>query len=188
MPNTSIRTAEDARQVIQRRIDEDVDGRSDAYILYDNYQVKPLARAASDCFGTDSNGRPNRTQMRKLERVALSASTYSEIVNYVKSQAGRDTRTGEEWRHRGFAYDLHNQLEDVRSEAEGRAEKILDGIERALLKAYQQEGESKSDAEKRLSNWVRHEMRLRCVQRYVGHLAAEYAFFVSEAYADTPGA
>ena len=178
-------TARNARQAIQRRIDRDVDGRSDAYILYDNYQVERLARDAFNSFGTDSKGRPNRSQMRKLERVALSASTYSEIVNYVKSQAGRNTSTGEDWRSGSFAYNLHEQLEDVRREAEGRAKDLIDGIERAEIKAMQRQHEKKKEAEKRVENWIRHEMRLRCVQRYVSHLVAEYAFYISKEFPDS---
>ena len=177
---TSTRTsaAEQARTTIQRRIDADVEERSDAFLLYDTYQVERLARQAFRSFGAKSDGTPNRSQMRKLERVALSAGTYSEVVNYVKSQAGRKTRG--EWRREGFAYDLHDQLEAVREEAEGRAATVIDGIERSLVADIQGEDERKKDAEKRIQNWVTHEMRLRFVQRYVGHLAAEYMFVISK--------
>jgi len=173
MPSDSL-SSRDAEEIIQRRIDADVADRADAFLLYDNYQVQYLARRAQDSFGS------NRSQMRALERIANSASTYSEVLNYVKSQSGRNTNPGKEWRYANLAYDLHDRLEEIRKEAEGRANGLNDDVSNKLIKAIQGNDERKKDAKNRIQNWIKHELRVRYVRKYVSHLVAEYMYLISQ--------
>ena len=173
MPSDSL-SSRDAEEIIQRRIDADVADRADAFLLYDNYQVQYLARRAQDSFGS------NRSQMRALERIANRASTYSEVLNYVKSQSGRNTNPGKEWRYGNLAYDLHDRLDSIREEAESHADDLFKGVRNELINAIQAEDERKKDAKKRLQKWIKHEMRVRYVRKYVSHLVAEYMYLISQ--------
>lgn len=181
-PSRDALTPSEAEAIIRRRIDADIDQRADAFVLHPDYEVGRLAHRALISF---SSGSANRSQMRKLERVALTASAYTDIINYVKSQSGRSTRTGDEWRVGNFGMQLHDQLKSICQEAEGRASNLVDDVERRLLDCFTKEGERKKDAQKRLQTWAQHEMRLAYVQRYVRHLVAEYMYQLGDALAST---
>jgi len=71
--------------------------------MSDNYlqETKDLARKAAHIFGTK-----HRSQMRNLERVALGALAYADIMDFIHMQAGKTTEAGKLWRKEQFAEDL----------------------------------------------------------------------------------
>ena len=56
-----------------------------------------------------------KTQIRGLERLIVSTSRFSEIQNYIKNQAGRDSKTSEPWRE--VAEALLKQLDEIEAKA-----------------------------------------------------------------------
>lgn len=164
-------TVRDARALLRRLIDEAVAERSDSYLLVeDNYNLQQYARTAASLFGADGGG---RSQMKKLEQVALSAQTFGDILNYIKNQTGRTTKTGELWRQRRFGQDLHDMLWNVIPAA-------ADNIGKDLYKGLP------SPARKELErDWnydhrnVQRTLRLRLAQAYVRHLVAHYTYLTA---------
>ena len=163
-----------ARRIVQRLIDEDVAERSDVYFMSRrHYNVREIARAASRSF------KDERSQMNALERAALNASTFGDVMNYVKSQLGRSTTVGEKWRDHGFGYDLHKELTRLADEAEGHARKIREGLDSAVVSALQGGDESNRDVRRRLDQELARRLRVRYVQAYIGHLVAHYSYLIS---------
>jgi hypothetical protein len=163
-----------ARRIVQRLIDEDVAERSDVYFMSRrHYNVREIARTAAQIFGGE------RSQMNALERAALNASTFGDVINHVKSQLGRSTRVGKKWRDRDFGYDLHDELSGLADEAEGHASKIRKGLDSAVISALQRDDESTRDVRRRLDQELERRLRVRYVQAYIGHLVAHFSYLVS---------
>lgn len=161
----------EARQVLQRLVDEAVAAKSDAYLMVeDNYHLLELASCARDSFGADGS---SRSQMKNLEGVALSAHAFSDIVAFVKSQTGRSTRAGDQWRAGGFGRRLHDVLwTTIRNDGERRAEDVFKALPARLRQVLVREGQYDPSELKR-------ELRLRLARAYIRHLVAQYAFLIS---------
>lgn len=171
-----------ARRILQRLIDEDVAQRSDVFFMNDHYDIEALAEKAYQSFGDE------KSQINGLERTALSASTFGEVVNFVKSQMGRDTRIGRDWRANGFGAALLAVLvgtpnddadEGLAGEGEGHAGRIVDSLDDAVREALQREDESKRDVERRLDQEVARRLRLAYAREYIDHLASHYKYLSS---------
>lgn len=171
-----------ARRILQRLIDEDVAERSDVFFMNDHYDIEGLAEKAYQSFGDE------KSQVNGLEQTALSASTFGEIVNFVKSQMGRDTRTGHEWRNSGFGDELLAVLvgdrndagdEGLAGEGEGHAGRIVDALDEGVRDALQRDDESKRDFERRLNQEVGRRLRLAYAREYIDHVASHYKYLVS---------
>jgi hypothetical protein len=54
------------------------------------------------------------SQVRGLENLIVSTSRFSEIINYIKNQAGKDTKN-KSWT--GFAEDMLHQLKNLENKA-----------------------------------------------------------------------
>lgn len=157
----------EARRMLSRLIDEQVADRRDFYYTSrQHHDVRGIARAAVDAFGD------KKSQMNKLERVALSASTYATIANYIKSQLGRDTSTGKDWKRDDFGYRLLEELDGAAGAASGDANNIIDAVDKALKKALDKSDLKKLDIARRL--------RVGYAQAFVGHVAAHYSYLVSQ--------
>jgi hypothetical protein len=61
------------------------------------------------------NFKDTKTQIRGLERIIVSTTRFSEIQNYIKNQAGRDTKKSEPWRK--VADALLKQLDGIETKA-----------------------------------------------------------------------
>lgn len=172
-----------ARRVVQRLIDEDVAQRSDVFFMKDDhYDIEGLAEKAYQSFGEE------KSQINGLERTALSASTFGEVVNFVKSQMGRDTQTGREWRSSGFGAALLVVLvgnrndshdEGLAGEGKGHAKRIIDALDKSVRDVLQREDESTRDVERRLKQEVGRRLRLAYAREYIDHLASHYKYLVS---------
>lgn len=166
---------EEARRVLQRLIDEVVASKSDAYLLVeDNYHIRALAETAHNNFQEEKDGKvtTNRTQMRNLAQVALSALTFGDVVNFVKSQTGRATSVGDDWRKDEFGPRLHDVLWDtVRENAKGQADSIYKKLGGQVKKRLKDDDYDKQDLER--------ELRLRLTRAYVRHLVAHFDFLAS---------
>jgi hypothetical protein len=167
---------------VQRLIDEDVAQRSDVFFMNDHYDIEGLAEKAYQSFGEE------KSQINGLERTALSASTFGEVVNFVKSQMGRDTRTGDEWRSNGFGAALLAMLvgdrndardEGLAGEGEGHAGRIIEALDESVRDVLQREDESTRDVERRLGQEVARRLRLAYAREYIDHLASHYKYLVS---------
>lgn len=158
-------SATEARQFLQRLIDEAVAIRSDRFLLVEsNYKIKELAGIARDNFGGDS-----RAQMKKLERVALGARTFGEVIDYVRYQTGRTTRAGEQWRKGDFGKRLHDVLWEV-------ANNITDSAGRDLFKAFSKTTQKELEELGYTEENVKRDLRLRLTRAYVRHLVAYFTF------------
>lgn len=171
-----------ARRIVQRLVDEDVAERSDVFFMNDHYDVKGLAGKAYRSFGDE------KSQINGLERTALSASTFGEIVNFVKSQMGRDTQVGDDWRSNGFGEVLLEILigdrndpndEGLAGEGEGHAGRIADALASKVRDALQKDDESKRDFERRLKQELARRLRLAYAQEYIDHVASHYKYLTS---------
>lgn len=171
-----------ARRALRRLIDEDVAERSDVFFMNDHYDIKGLAEQAYRSFGDE------KSQINGLERTALSASTFGEVVNFVKSQMGRDTQVGRDWRSKGFGETLLEVLvgdrddpndEGLSGEGEGHAGRIIDALDREVQDALQREGESSRDVKRRLEQEIARRLRLAYAQEYIDHMASHYKYLTS---------
>ncbi len=185
MTNTATNTVSPrrARRALQQLIDEQVADRSDVFFMNrQHYNVRALGAAARRTFGDE------RSQMNGLERTALSASTVGEVVNFIKSQLGRSTRAGENWRGQNFGYDLLAALEGdpedpsdtgIVDEAEGHAPKIFEALDDRFVSVLQTEDETSRDVERRLEQEIARRLRLAYTREYIGHIVAHYKYLVS---------
>jgi hypothetical protein len=172
-----------ARRVLQQLIDEQVADRSDVFFMKrEYYNVRPLGAAAKRTFGDQ------KSQMVGLNRVARSASTFGEVANFIKSQLGRSTSVGEDWRDHKFGYDLLATLEGdpekpddtgIVDEAEGHSSKVLDALDDVFINALQEEDESARDTERRLEQEVQRRLRLAYTREFIEHVVAHYKYLVS---------
>ena len=177
-----------ARRALQQLIDEHVADRSDTFFMNRrHYNVRALGAAAKRTF------EDRRSQMNGLERNALSASTFGEVANFIKSQLGRSTQAGEDWRGENFGYDLLAALEGdpedpsdtgIAGEAEGHAPKVLEALDDTFMDALQKEDESSRDVERRLEQEVERRLRLAYTREFIGHVVAHYKYLVSTELAD----
>ena len=155
----------DARQQLRVLIDEGVARRSDVYY---QYKVDDVARAAVSAFSKDRN----RSQMKNLEQVSLSAMCFADVLDYVKSQAGRETNIGKLWRAQDFAETLHDTLwEVIRTDAEGQTKSIWKTLSKSNRKALERANMNKSDVER--------ELRLRLCRAFIKHLVAHYTYTIA---------
>ena len=174
MPDTP--TPRDARRHLRRLIDEQIADRSDAMYLSRHYDVNDLGRVAAGIF--------DKTQMNGLERVALSASTFGEIANYIKSQCGRTTSIGKKWREVDrrtgdpFGRRLHKMLSDkVIGTVDANTKDLMKAAKKGkLLEALQREGEKKKDAKKRLKDEIGRQLRVGYAQAYISHIVSHYNY------------
>jgi len=156
-------TEQDARQVLRLREEKAVADRSDQFYLRDSYEVRDLASKAHQSFGG------SRSPLRNLERVALGAAAFGDIIDFIKSQTGRTTQIGEEWSRHDFGPRLHDMLWGrVREEAEERAERLFEELRAPVREALKEAGETKRDLKRRL--------RLAYAQCYIQHLVAHHDF------------
>lgn len=156
-------TEREARQYLLALITDGVARRSDVYY---EYKVKDLAELALSAFGNERN----RSQMRNLEQVSLSAASFADVLDFIKSQAGRDTSTGRQWRKDDFARKLHDALwEMVRQDAEGQANNIWRALPNKVTKVLENEANiNRPD--------VARELRLRLCRAFIKHLVAHYNY------------
>jgi hypothetical protein len=155
--------SEDARQVLRLREEKAIADRSDQFYLRESYGVRDLASKAYQSFGG------SRSPLRNLERVALSAVAFGDIIDFVKSQTGRSTKIGKKWQKNSFGPRLHDMLwERVREEAEEDAEQIFNELETPVREALEEDGLSVRDLQRRL--------RLAYAQRYIQHLVAHFEY------------
>lgn len=68
-----------------------------------------------------------KTQIRKLERVVSSTTRFSEIVNFIKNQAGKEKEGNRKWRV--VAENLMAQLAQI----EGQAQTLGQGDSAAIM-------------------------------------------------------
>lgn len=169
-----------ARRVVQRLVDQDVAERSDVFFMNPHYDIEGLARKAYRSFGDE------KSQINGLERTALSASTFGEVVNFVKSQMGRDTRVGDKWRTQGFGESMLAVLvgrgtsgDGLAGEGKGHAGRIIDALDDGVRDALRGEDESKRDVERRLEQDLSRRLRLAYAQEYIGHVASHYKYLTS---------
>ena len=120
-----------------------------------------------------------KSQMNKLERRATSASTYGAIADYIKSQMGRDTNTGEAWSDSGFGEQLLTGLQATISEAPSDAEALLQALDERLFRALRREDEGEEAARHRLKQDVGRRLRVGYAQALVAHVVSEYNYRVS---------
>ena len=163
----------EARQLLRHIVDEAVATRSDAYLVYDSFNLRSLAWQAVSNFGAEKD-QGGRGQMKKLEQAALSALTFADVMDYVKNQVGKEKkgRNGERdgpWLRGDFGRDLHNDLDRVGTTAEAAADAIHKALPKAIRDVLEEEGRlDRSD--------LRRMLRLRLVQAYVRHLVAHYVY------------
>lgn len=89
-------------------------------IFLEEYYAKSI-----DAAKIMANDLPGTTQVRGLETLTATTSRFSEIINYVKRQTGKDTKN--EWTTLGPK--LISQLEDLEKKAE---ELSKDDVDRCL--------------------------------------------------------
>jgi hypothetical protein len=95
-----------------------------------------LGRKIYDAFSGENGGRPGESapvssQLRNLQQIAVSASRFSEIANFVKRQMGRTGKVAERWRKVGE--EILNQLEQLEQQA---ARLAGNQTQRFLLRLY----------------------------------------------------
>jgi hypothetical protein len=175
MPDSATLTPRDARRRLERLIDDQVAERSDAMYIRGRDTIEQLGRIAAepDVFGD------NQSQMNKLERMALSASTFGAIADYVKSQMGRDTNTGEAWRNRRFGRRLLDNLEEHAQSVSEDTEALLNALDDPLVQALQDREDDVEAARERLQKRIARRLRLGYAQAFVGHVVAQYSYKVS---------
>jgi hypothetical protein len=169
-------TARSARRRLKRLIDDQTAERSDEMYVQDREAIQKLARSAVEAFDD------KKSQMNKLERMALSASTFGTIADYVKSQMGRDTETGDAWAE-DFGETLLDKLDEHRRSVPNDTERLLSAMDGSLvaqLVGGEEENEEDSDGPpERIRRTVSRRLRLGYAQAFVGHVVAEYDYKVS---------
>ncbi len=175
MPDTQSLTRRDARRQLQRLVDEQTATYSDNLYMSERDSIKQLGKVAArkNVFGE------KKSQMNKLERRSTSASTYGAIADYIKSQMGRDTNTGEAWSDSGFGEQLLTGLQATISEAPSDAEALLQALDERLFRALRREDEGKEAARHRLKQDVGRRLRVGYAQALVAHVVSEYNYRVS---------
>lgn len=174
MPETL--TERDARRHLGRLIDEQIATRSDAMYLSRHYEINDLGRAAAGIF--------DKTQMNGLERVALSASTFGEIANYIKSQCGRTTSIGKKWREmdrrsgKPFGQRLYEMLSrKVIGTVASNTKDLMKAVKKGKLhEALRREDEKKRDATDRIEEEVSRQLRVGYAQAYISHVVSHYNY------------
>lgn len=162
-------TRSNAQRHVRRLIDEQIANRGDAMYLSRYYDVEHFGRRAANIF--------DKSQMNGLERVALNASNYGEIANYIKSQVGRSTSIGEKWRTQGFGYDLYEKLsQNVIGTVESNTSDVMDALENPIIDALKLGEESRKDAKDRLESEIEHQLRVGYAQTYISHVVAHYNY------------
>ncbi len=73
-----------------------------------------LGRCLFETFGADKEGRVS-TQVRNLQQMAVSATRFADVEDFVKNQMGKKTGPSREWREVGD--EILKQLEKLRAEA-----------------------------------------------------------------------
>lgn len=159
----------DARRQLERLIDEQIADRSDRLYVNQRRHIQGLATTALSA-GLE------KSQMNKLERFALSASTFGAIADYVKSQTGRDTSTGEKWSNSEFGPNLLGALNATIDSVSEDAEALLSALNDRLHEALQQEEENPEEAHTRLRQEVSRRLRLGYAQSLVEHVVAHYSY------------
>ncbi|WP_022835011.1 hypothetical protein [Salisaeta longa] len=176
MPDSKQPTYRDARQYLRRLIDEQIATRSDAMYMSKHYNVAELGESAAQIF--------DKTQMNGLERLALSASTFSEIANFIKSQCGRTTSIGDDWREplprfgESFGPFLYKRLsEKVISTVDSNTNDVIDALKKGkLLKPLFHPDEKKKDGIKRLEEEISRQLRVGYTRAYISHVVAHYNY------------
>ena len=162
-------TRSNAQRHVRRLIDEQIANRGDAMYLSTHYHVQYLGRTAAQIF--------DKTQMNGLERVALNASNYSEIANYIKSQIGRSTNIGHKWRDKNFGYDLYKKLsQKVISTVESNTGDVMEALKNPIIDALKLGEESRKDAKDRLESEIEHQLRVGYARVYISHVVAHYNY------------
>ena len=162
-------TRSNAQRHVRRLIDEQIANRGDAMYLSRHYDVEHFGRRAADIF--------DKTQMNGLERVALNASNYSEIANYIKSQVGRSTSIGKKWCDGDFGHDLYKILSrKVISTVESNTGDVMEALENPIIDALRLGDESRKDAKDRLESEIEHQLRVGYAQTYISHVVAHYNY------------
>jgi len=169
MSDSSPTAMRDARRQVERLIDEQIAECSDQLYVNQRRNIQDLATTALSA-GLE------KSQMNKLERFALSASTFGAIADYVKSQTGRDTSTGEAWSDSGFGQDLLARLNATIGSVSEDVETLLGALDDRLRDTLQQEGESLEEAQTRLRRDVARRLRLGYAQALVEHVVAHYRY------------
>lgn len=162
-------TYSEARRTLKVLVEEATARRSDQFYLSPHYDVQQLASDATRIF-LDKNNKAERSQMKGLENIALSANSFSDIIDYIKNQTGRSTRTGDQWRDRMFGLNLHNALwHKVRERAEQDAETLFKKAQtRKMARALEAEDYDRQDLER--------ELRLLYARSYIQHLVAHFVY------------
>ena len=71
--------------------------------------------------------------MKNLENVAINATALADVLNFVKSQAGKQTKVGDLWRKSSFAGQLHEKIwGSVREDALEQADRIMGGAGKTI--------------------------------------------------------
>lgn len=162
----------DARRRLEQLIDEQIAERSDQLYVHQRRNIEGLAETALSA-GLE------KSQMNKLERFALSASTFGAIADYAKSQTGRDTAVGETWADSGFGPDLLNGLNKGIQPVSEDAEALLSALDDRLRDALQQEGESDEETQTRLHREVSRRLRVGYARALIEHVVAHYSYEAS---------
>jgi hypothetical protein len=76
--------------------------------------ARQLGRRLFETFGADKEGRVS-TQVRNLQQMAVSATRFADVEDFVKNQMGKKTGPSREWRAVGD--EILKQLEKLRAEA-----------------------------------------------------------------------
>ena len=162
-------TRSNAQRHLRRLIDEQIAHRSDAMYLSRYYDVEHFGRKAAGIF--------DKTQMNGLERIALNASNYSEIANYIKSQMGRSTSIGEKWREGGFGADLYQKLSrNVIGTVESNTGDVMEALRNPVVDALAYASESRKQAKDRVEEEVEHQLRVGYAQAYISHVVAHFNY------------
>ncbi|GIW82517.1 MAG: hypothetical protein KatS3mg105_4324 [Gemmatales bacterium] len=92
--------------------------------------AEQLGQELFTAFGTDKEGRVS-TQVRNLQQMAVSATRFADIEDFVKNQMGKKTGQSQKWRQVG--HEILRQLEKLREKANQLA---TDEKQRLLLRLH----------------------------------------------------
>lgn len=105
------------------------------YVLASDFEedIERLARACAIAFGGTSavrregDTRAGRTQMSNLERAALTARYFGDVIAFVKRQTGK-ARRGEQWQARAESGKLLGvEIVELLERVQARADKAVEG-------------------------------------------------------------
>lgn len=158
-------TYTDAQGILRTLVIDAVAQKSDVYY---EYKVKDLATHASRIF----NHNRHRTQIKNLVNVALSATSYAEVLNYIKSQAGKENSL---WREGGINSFAHTLIKALNESVVNDATHLGDGIWKAVKKIA-----AGAEAALKAGNFndadLKRVIRLELVRIFVQHLEARYLY------------